>query len=87
MHRLSHVLFPWLPRFARQQQIRGHEAGQTRFGLGATAHGTFITNLATGARGGTRVRRDGRGVIMSLDFSQDRHRLSTTDVHVWNGGR
>ena len=62
--------FPWLFETG-DTQVRHGEAGEPRLGLRPAAGSAFVTDLAAGARGGARERRDGRGVVVRLHLHQD----------------
>ena len=52
----------------RNAQVRDREAGQAGLGLAAATGGTLVADLAAGAGGGTRERRDRGGMVVGLDL-------------------
>ena len=64
----------------RDVQVGYAEAGQAGLGLGATTGGTLVADLAAGAGGSPRERRDGGRVVVRLDLHQDVHRLDAGSV-------
>ena len=59
--------FPGL-RQRGNAQVRDREAGQAGLGLAAATGGTLVADLAAGAGGGTRERRDRGGMVVGLDL-------------------
>ncbi len=65
--------FPGL-RQRRDAQVRDRKPGQAGLGLAATAGGALVADLAAGAGGGTRERRDRGGVVVGLDLDLEGRR-------------
>ena len=62
-------------------QVRNAEAGESCLGLRAAARGALVADLATRARGGARVGRDRRRVVVGLHLHQDVDRFGVRLVH------
>src|SRR5690606_19042334 len=72
-------LFPGLLEVG-DVQVGDGEAGQPRLGLGATAGGAFVADLAARAGGRTGERGDGGRVVVGFHLHQDVHRLAVRRV-------
>jgi len=71
-----------LPRLVRagQVQVGDMEARQAGLGLGAAAGRALVADLAAGAGGGARERRDGGRVVVRLDLHQHMRGLGARAV-------
>src|SRR5690606_26377099 len=67
-----------LPRLleAGDVEVRDREAGQAGLGPRAAARRALVADLAAGARGRPRKRRDRRRVVVRLDLGQDVRELA-----------
>ena len=68
--RLAVVLFPGLGQL-RQAQVGNREAAETGLGFGTAAGSALVADLAAGAGGRARERRDRRRVVVRLHLHQD----------------
>ena len=64
------LVFPGLGQ-RRDAQVRDRKTGEAGLGLAAAAGGTLVADLAAGAGGGARERRDGRGVVVGFDLDRE----------------
>ncbi len=71
----------------RNAQVRYRKTREPGLGLGAAAGGPLIANLAAGAGGRARKRRDRGRMVVGLDFHQDIDRLVAAAVDAAVGVR